>query len=53
MKCLVSARQPTIGCAREADQRGIKTGFGNRLLQRAYASVNAERIGDTPNYYVA
>jgi hypothetical protein len=23
MKCLVSARHPTIGCAREADQKDI------------------------------
>jgi hypothetical protein len=30
MKCLVSPSGPTIGCAREADQRGIKALESNR-----------------------
>jgi hypothetical protein len=32
MKCLVSSSAPTIGSAREADQRGIRTTYCNRII---------------------
>jgi hypothetical protein len=32
MKCLVFARQPTIGCTPVADQKDIRMGLCNRLL---------------------
>jgi hypothetical protein len=44
MNCLVSARQPIIGCAREADQRDIKAGECNSELRAACHSEKAERL---------
>lgn len=38
-------RQPTTGCAREADQRDISSGERNSGLRRVYGGEKGEKIG--------
>ena len=44
INCLVSARHPIIGCAREADQRDIKAGECNSELRAGCRGGRAEML---------